>query len=225
MKKLFLALLAVGVSASAASAQVEIGLRLSPAVTSLRADGSANKFEGKSKVSLGGGLVVDYFFGENYAFSTGIDLVGKGGKLTYTDKDPNTQATLQQELKIGAQYLQVPLTIKLFTNDIATDTKLYFQLGGYLGANIGTRIDGEKEFTDPGSGKTFKSNKFLLIPDAGVLAGFGTEYQVGQSTKVFAGLRYQRGLPNIDNYFEDERSFSNVVIKNSEFVLDLGMKF
>ncbi|QIX62063.1 PorT family protein [Hymenobacter lutimineralis] len=218
MKKLFLALLTVGFSASAASAQVEIGLRLSPAVTSLRADGSANNFEGKSKLSIGGGLVVDYFFGENYAFSTGLDLVGKGGKLTYTDGS-------NRELKVGAQYLQLPLTIKLFTNDITTDTKLYFQLGGYLAGNIGTRIDGEKEFKDPGSGETFKSNKFLLIPDAGVLAGFGAEYQVGQSTKVFAGLRYQRGLPNIDNYFGDERKFSNVVIKNSEFALDLGMKF
>jgi hypothetical protein len=63
------------------------------------------------------------------------------------------------------------------------------------------------------------------VPDLGVMIGAGTEYQMGQSTKVFAGLHYQRGLPNIDNYYGDERNFSNVVLKNSEFALDLGLKF
>jgi hypothetical protein len=52
-------------------AQVEIGLKVSPSITSLRtiqqtarplSDNFAND---GSKLSFGGGLVVDYFFGEN----------------------------------------------------------------------------------------------------------------------------------------------------------------
>lgn len=223
MKKTFLALFLTAATTTAASAQVEIGLKVSPSITYLRADGSANSFEKeKSKLGLGGGLVVDYFFGENYAFSSGLELAGKGGTIRYNDTGTGTSQTA----KITAQYLQIPLTMKLFTNDIATDTKLYFQLGGVVGANIGTRINGEKEFKDPGNNNSvFKSNKFLLVPDLGVMIGAGTEYQMGQSTKVFAGLHYQRGLPNIDNYYGDERNFSNVVLKNSEFALDLGLKF
>ncbi|WBA41592.1 porin family protein [Hymenobacter canadensis] len=224
MKKLLLAALLVGASAATASAQVEIGLKLSPSITNLRTESPSTlgfKNE-KSKLTIGGGLVVDYFFGENYAFSSGLQLVGKGGTISYFD--PNTSR--RQEQKIGMQYLEVPLTVKLFTNDITTDTKLYFQLGGSVGGAIAAKINGEKRYTDPGNNNTeTKASDHIIIPEAAVLAGLGVEYQVGQSTKVFAGLSYHRGLLNIDKYFDNERDFQDVTLKNSEFALDLGLKF
>ncbi|HEX8428936.1 porin family protein [Hymenobacter sp.] len=221
MKKLLLALLTVGASAGAASAQVEIGLKLSPSITNLRAESaSSGGFQNESsKLAIGGGLVVDYFFGQNYAFSSGLQLVGKGGTISYFE------STQRVERKIGIQYLEVPVTVKLFTNDVATDTKLYFQLGGTIGGAIAGRIDGNKRYTDPVTNKETKALDYVILPDAAVLLGFGAEYQLGQSTKVFAGLSYHRGLFNIDNYFEDERGFSDVTLKNSEFALDLGLKF
>lgn len=224
MKKALLALFVSGATIGAASAQVEIGLKVSPSVTHLRADSpAAYGFQNnKSKLSLGGGIIVDYFFGENYAFSTGLELTGKGGTISYFDAARNNQRV---EQKIGLQYLQVPLTVKLFTNDITTDTKLYFQLGGSLNAAIAGRIDGEKRYTDPATRQEVKASKYVIVPDAGLRAGFGVEYQLGQSTKVLAGLSYHRGLLNIDNYFGDERGFKDVELKNSEFALDLGIKF
>ncbi|WP_375435353.1 porin family protein [uncultured Hymenobacter sp.] len=221
MKKLLLALLTVGASAGAASAQVEIGLKLSPSITNLRAESASTSgfVNESSKVAIGGGLVVDYFFGQNYAFSSGLQLVGKGGTISYVD------GSTRYEQKIGIQYLEVPVTVKLFTNDVTTDTKLYFQLGGTLGGAIAGKIDGNKRFTDPATGQENKALDYVILPDAAVLLGFGAEYQLGQSTKVFAGLSYHRGLLNIDNYFEDERNFSDVTLKNSEFALDLGLKF
>ncbi|AHJ95988.1 porin family protein [Hymenobacter swuensis] len=226
MKKALLALFVSGVTIGAASAQVEIGLKVSPSVTHLRTDSpAAYGFQNEqSKLGIGGGIIVDYFFGQNYAFSTGLELTGKGGTISYFDPARNVRV----EQKVGLQYLQVPLTVKLFTNDIATDTKLYFQLGGSLNAAIAGRIDGEKRFTDPGSNTPnveTKASKYVIVPDAGLRAGFGVEYQLGQSTKVLAGLSYHRGLLNIDNYFGDERGFKDVELKNSEFALDLGIKF
>ena len=87
MKKILLALLVLAASATTASAQVEIGLKISPSITSLRADApSDNPFSSSSsKFGFGGGLLVDYFFGENYAFSTGVFLTGKGGTYSYTE--------------------------------------------------------------------------------------------------------------------------------------------
>jgi hypothetical protein len=225
MKKLFLALLTAVAAAGTASAQVEIGLKLSPSVTSLRTDSPASLgFNSeKSKGTIGGGVIVDYFFGENYAFSSGLLLTGKGGTISYLD--PTTQK--RQEQKLGLQYLEVPVTVKLFTNDIATDTKLYFQLGGSLNAAIAAKINGEKRYTDPGkpTADGSKALDHVILPDAAVLAGFGAEYQVGQSTKVFAGISYHRGLVNIEKYFDKERGFQDVTLKNSEFALDLGIKF
>jgi len=223
MRKLLLALLTVGASASAASAQVEIGLKLSPSVTNLRAESPTDlSFQNeKSKLTIGGGLVVDYFFGQNYAFSTGLQLVGKGGTISYLD--PIDKRRYEQ--KIGMQYLEVPVSVKLFTNDITTDTKLYFQLGGTFGGAIAGRIDGNKRYFSPTTGNETKAIDHVITPEIAALLGFGAEYQVGQSTKVFAGVSYHRGLLNVDKYFEDQRNFSDVTLKNSDFALDLGLKF
>lgn len=223
MKKALLAFLISGATIGAASAQVEIGLKVSPSVTNLRADSpSAYGFQGESsKLGIGGGLIVDYFFGENYAFSTGLELTGKGGKISYFDATLNRR----QEQKIGLQYLQVPVTVKLFTNDVTTDTKVYFQLGGSLNAAIAGRVNGDKRYVDPATGQETKASKHAIIPDASLRGGIGIEYQLGQSTKMIAGVSYHRGLFNIDRYFDKERGFTDVQLKNSEFALDLGIKF
>ncbi|GAB2462959.1 hypothetical protein GCM10011375_14840 [Hymenobacter qilianensis] len=211
MKKILLALLLLGATAGTASAQVEIGIKLSPSIAYLRADspGVSNFKSEKSKLGIGGGLVVDYFFGQNYAFGTGLQLTSKGGTISYSGFD------LNNEQKISLQYLEIPLTVKLFTNDITTDTKLYFQLGGKIGGVVAARIDGDKFYQG-----NERSRKHFIIPDAALLGGFGAEYQVGQSTKVFAGLSYHHGLANIDRYFDND-----VTIKNGEVALDLGIKF
>ena len=232
MKKVFLALFFAGAASGTASAQVEIGLKVSPSITNLRADSPSGLTDTgfkneKSKIGFGGGVIIDYFFGQNYAFSTGLFLTGKGGTVSYFD--PNTKSRQQQ--KIGIQYLEVPVTVKLFTNDIAEATKLYFQVGGTLNAAIAARINGNKFYQDPGvidsNGKPMesKASKHVIIPDVGLLAAFGVEYQMGQSTRLLAGLSYHRGIVNIDHYFDNTRKFRDVTLKNNEIALDLGIKF
>jgi hypothetical protein len=235
MKKLFLALLALVATAGTASAQVEIGLKVSPSITSLRADSpsgtavGANFASDGSQLGFGGGLIVDYFFGENYAFSTGLLLTGKGGTITYNETKNSTGGgnglDFKNSLKITSQYLEVPVSVKLFTNEVTTDVRLYFQVGGSLNVPIGTRVNGEKFYIDPSNNASIKASDYVKFFDADALAGFGAEYQLAKSTKVFAGLSYHRGLVDIDSYFESERKFKDVTIKNSGFALDLGLKF
>ncbi len=224
MKKALFSLLALAASISTASAQVEIGLKISPAITSLRAD-SESKYgfaSDGSKLGFSGGLVVDYFFGENYAFSTGLELAGKGGSIRYKEDTPNANFNT---LKISTQYLQLPLSVKLFTNEIAPGTRLYFQVGGSLNVPIGTRVNDGKFYKDPATGAENKAGDYIYFFDADALVGAGVEYELGKSTKLFGGLGYHRGLVDIDHYFESQRKFSDVTIKNSAFGLDLGIKF
>ncbi|WP_310391502.1 porin family protein [Hymenobacter sp.] len=228
MKKILLSLLALTAAVTSASAQVEIGLKVSPSITSLRAEStSAQAFSSDgSKLSFGGGLVVDYFFGENYAFGTGLLLTGKGGTISYTETSGGVSGlggNVTQ--KISMQYLEVPITVKLFTNEVAPDARLYFQVGGSLNVPIGTRVNEGKFYRDPATMQETKASDHITFYDADVLAGLGAEYQLGQSTKVFGGFSYHRGLANIDNYFDDTRGFSDVIIKNSSVNLDLGIKF
>lgn len=229
MKKLFLTLAALAV-APAAFAQVEIGLKVSPSITYLRPDSPANySFTSeKAKLSFGGGIFVDYFFGENYAFNTGLFLTGKGGTIGYNDRAsaPGGGTTgVRAEQKISLQYLEVPLTVKLFTNEVAPATRVYFQVGGSLAVPVQARIDGEKYYTDPYNNNQTKASSHVLAVDVNLIGGAGVEYQLGQSTKLLAGISYHHGLIDFDRYFEKTRDFSDVNIKNSVFALDLGLKF
>ncbi|MGI4867564.1 MAG: porin family protein [Janthinobacterium lividum] len=229
MKKVFLTVAALAV-APAAFAQVEIGLKISPAISYLRPDSpSGTAFSSESaKFSFGGGIFMDYFFGENYAFNTGLFLTGKGGTIAYNEIPATVggPASVRVEQKIAIQYLELPLTVKLFTNEVAPDTRIYFQVGGSLAVPVQTRINGEKYYTDPFNGNTqTKAGGHVFDIDANLIGGFGAEYQLGKSTKVLAGLSYHHGLIDFDRYFEKDRGFSDVNIKNSVFALDLGLKF
>ncbi|QKG55356.1 PorT family protein [Hymenobacter sp. BRD128] len=236
MKKLFLTLAALAV-APAAFAQVEIGLKVSPSISYLRTSSpSSTSFQSESsKFSFGGGVFLDYFFGENYAFNTGLFLTGKGGSFSYLENTgttpsvpptPSPSSTTRVTQKLAMQYLEIPLTLKLFTNEVAPATRVYFQVGGSVGFPVSTRVNGDKFYTDPYNGNSQTDAFAHVFPvDAGLIGGLGLEYQLGKSTKVLTGLSYHHGLVNLDHYFERTRGFSDVTIKNSVFALDLGLKF
>jgi hypothetical protein len=229
MKKVFLTVAALAV-APAAFAQVEIGLKVSPSIAYLRPDSPAGTSftSEKAKVSFGGGIFMDYFFGENYAFNTGLFLTGKGGTISYNEPASATTGgtSARIEQKIAMQYLEIPLTVKLFTNEVAPDTRVYFQVGGSVAVPVQVRINGDKYYTDPfDNNNQTKAGKHVLDIDANIIGGAGVEYQLGQSTKLLAGISYHHGLVDFDRYFERNRGFSDVNIKNSVFALDLGLKF
>jgi hypothetical protein len=227
MKKILLTVAALAV-APAAFAQVEIGLKISPSIAYLRPDSpSGTSFSSEnSKFSFGGGVFMDYFFGENYAFNTGLFLTGKGGTISYNEQASTGPGVTRIEQKIAMQYLELPLTIKLFTNEVMPDTRVYFQVGGSLAVPVQVRINGEKYYTDAyNNNSQTKAGKHVLDIDANIIGGTGVEYQLGQSTKLLAGISYHHGLVDFDRYFERTRGFSDVNIKNSVFALDLGLKF
>lgn len=218
MKKLFLAVCCLFWT-SAAFAQWEIGIKLSPSVASNRvvAPSTINFEPLNAKTHFGGGVILDYFFGENYAFSTGVIYNARGAGVKFSRTDGSEAG----EDEFGIQYLEIPATIKLYTNDIATDTRLYFQAGGSLNPRISAKVDGNK--LDENN-KKYTSHFNLL--DISALFGLGAEKQMGESTKVFAGLSYHRGLIDIDDYYGEEKfDNKNIEIKSSYVALDLGLKF
>ena len=235
MKKILLSLFVLATATGAANAQIEIGLKISPSINYLRADGPSNNFKSEgSQLGFGGGLLVDYFFGENYAFSTGLFLTGKGGSYSYQHQDLSTSSGLSagsgMTYKLSTQYLEVPITLKLFTNEIAPDIRLYFQVGGSLAVPVGASINSNKNFKDLDSDTNFQQTTALshvFFFDANAVGGLGIEYQLGRSTKVLAGFSYHRGLINLDHYYTDKRqpNISDVTFKNNVFALDLGLKF
>ena len=219
MKKLLLAVCCLFMS-SAAFAQWEIGIKISPAIATNRvvAPDEFNFEPLNAKTHFGGGVIADYFFGENYAFSTGIIYMGKGAGVKYSYTNGTT--TIAGSDEFGIQYLEIPVSVKLFTNDIATDTRLYFQAGGSLDPRISAKVNGNKLDADD---KKYTTHFNLM--DISALIGAGAEMQMGESTKIFGGLSYHRGLIDIDDSYEERFDNKNIEIKSTYVALDLGLKF
>lgn len=223
MKKLTLLTLFL-VAGYAAQAQVEIGLMFSPTISGNRfvAEDKYKLNKENSSMHIGVGVVADYFFAQNYAFSTGLIYRGKGSEISYNytrEDGSGATVTTRGQDDISLQYIELPVTLKLFTNEIAPSTIAYFQVGGSLNTKVAAQVNNKKVIDSERVLKRFN------IFEADVLIGGGVEYQMGQSTKLFGGLTYHRGLTDIDDYYEKILSDKNISIKNNSVSLDVGVKF
>jgi hypothetical protein len=199
-------------------AQVKIGLNFSPALAFSRLTYEKEPV-GVSYDAKGVGLrfiagpEISFYFGDNVAFTTGAWYAIKRAAIntatTNVLVNPPTVTTMDHTYNL--QYIQLPATLKLFTNEVATDMKVYFQLGG----TFDIKIDEKEKGTKVKTGSVFKPF------DTSILFGSGIELQMGESTYFLAGLRYTRGLLNtVKSPLSDD-----INIKNSLLSLDFGIRF
>jgi len=211
---------------------LEIGLKVSPAIATNRFQAPSKfNFENENAKLRGSfGLVLDYFFGKNYAFNTGLEYSVKGGKISYTsgqttDTVTNVTKDVKETDELNIQYIALPLGIKLYTNEVGANTRIYFQLGTSLNFRISSKIDGDNFYGK--NNDEIKANKRYNFFEADAVLGAGAEWQLGTNTKFFGGLSYHRGLIDIDRYYEKPEALNNkdISIRNNTFALDLGLKF
>jgi hypothetical protein len=188
MKKISLLFLSCFLAVAGFS-QVTLGLRLSPALSLNRvkdlnsADGVEFSNNG-SGVRFAFGPTVDFHFGENYAFSTGAWYLSSRAGLSQS-----VPGLTYKEI-VSLQSVQIPVTFKAYTNEIATNMKLYFQLGGLATFNFYEKF---KESTPSNSSYDDKYNVF----DVSLYVGAGVSYKIGESNALFGGFYYSRGLMNM----------------------------
>jgi hypothetical protein len=208
-------------SGSNSGTGLEIGLKASPALATNRFSAPDDlHFENKNVEFRGSiGLVLDYFFSENYALATGLEYGVKGGHISY---HIGSNSPVTDELNI--QYIMLPIGLKLYTNEVATDTRIFFQLGTSLNGRVSSKINANGFYRLGGSNEDIKANKLF---EADAVLGVGAEWQLGSSTKFFGGLSYHRGLVDIDRFYETGNGLGNkdIAIRNNIFALDLGLKF
>jgi hypothetical protein len=191
--------------ASLAYAQTKISLKFAPLISTNRvSNDSLNAKSDGSKVNFSIGVVVDQPLSDTYYFSSGLVYVPK--RVAFIDD------SIREEYRV--QYLQLPLTLKLFTNEFAPNTKLYFQIG----AGLEFKVFDEK--TDPSFTEIEKFNSI----DIPVILGAGVEYGAGINTILYAGVSYQRGLTNVVGSTATTAS-EDLKIRNTVLSFDIGIKF
>ncbi len=194
--------------------QLKLGLRFSPEIVNSRVDQFSDTLDiednGKS-VKLGLGLVVDYAMTDTYYFSSGLFFVPK--KVGVFILGDNGGSYINPEEEYNLQYLQVPISLKLYTNEIQPDFSVYFQVG----------ISGEVlVFDEPMEEEYVFVEEFRKF-DSSAILGAGVEYRAGVSTALFGGVSYNRGLVNTikSTIPTDDELF----VRSTVFNIDLGIKF
>ena len=195
-----------------AISQVKLGLKFSPTLTSSRTNTSQDtlNIEGNgNSFRFALGLVVDNSFTETYTFSTGLLFVPKRVSI----KIDNAQYPNAVE-EYNLQYLQIPITLKLYTNELIPDLSVFFQVGGAPEIKI---------FEEP-TREEFTLIEDFNIVDINVLLAAGVEYRAGINTVLFVDFSFQRGLTNIINSSTPNLA-NDFSLRNTAMMLDLGIKF
>lgn len=176
--------------------QLHLGLFADPLVGWYSSD-HENISGGGVRAGFATGLAVNWYFSQNYAFSTGLTFLKTGGvqssadTVTFLFSNFSTEVLPGDNAIYSASYIVMPVGMRLRTNQI-----------GYLSL-----------FTDLGLDPGFLNRGHISIPSAGVERematrelrklnlGFhihaGAEYSMGGSTVLVFGLGYEQGFTDV----------------------------
>lgn len=188
---------------------IRVGLTASPLVSWMSSqdnilDGAGTGF------GFTYGLLFDFAFGDNYAISTGLDVLHTNTSLTYLDSATKFN-TFGDEIYFAAtqvdyhlQYIEIPLAFKLKTNEIGYIT--YF---GQFGLDAAINIRSRGDFSTPANinDKTKENiGKDMTPANVGLLVGAGLEYNLSGKTSLMGGLQYSGGFLDVTDNPSDYKS-------------------
>lgn len=176
---------------------VKFGVHIDPKITWQAPEARDVQSQG-SVFGFGGGLIIDKYFQNNYAFETGISMGTQGGKLKFGYDFPlevyDDIDTLPAETTVNykLQYITIPLGLKLKSNEIGYFT-FFVNLGFTNQLNIKAKAS-----TDNADGLNDDSiKKEINWFDMGYHFGGGIEYALSKDTSVLLGILYQNGFLDI----------------------------
>ncbi len=216
--------------------KLKMGFKFSPGFIINYVDASKNfktVTSNGADIRLSLGPVVDMYITDKYAFSTGLWYTVKSVNYTmhgsfYDNELFKTTPLTTDEIRgtkanFNLQYLQVPITMKIFSDQILQDTPLFLQFGGTLDLKIAEKVlDKSRNALFQYQERLASSQSIFGLGDIGLLLGIGGEKSLNRGgDAIFFGIQYQRGLSEINR----DRSFGDLVTKNGAFYLDFGIKF
>ena len=171
-------------------------IALDPSITWFSSDRNTIDTKG-SRASLSYGLVLDHFFGEKYALSTGIGISSLGGILSYPDtvlikiSYDTVSIPAGTSIRQRINYLTIPLGLKLKTVEIGYQT-FFVDLGLRGLIRIRSKASTEDELL-----KNDQNNDEINLFNMAYYIGAGLEYSLGGNTAIITGIYYSRSFLDI----------------------------
>ena len=168
--------------------RIKMGFEISPGFSWLPVEGGNT--DTKSRFSIGYGVAVDYLLNDdgNYALGTGIIYRHTGGKINYAVD------TLNANIDLKLQYLEIPLSLKLKTNEFG-----YFTYFGQIGFTpmFRTRSKYNASVNDVSIAENESGKDLTNFFNVSLLVSGGIEYSLAEDTRLFGALFFHNGFVNI----------------------------
>jgi hypothetical protein len=201
----------------------KFGVHADPMITWFGSDNSVVVNKG-ARPGFNFGLSVYRYFGPNYSFSTGINLISAGGRLV-TDKKitfylphggtiENVDSAASIVYKI--QYLSVPLGLKLQTNQIG-----YYTFFTDLGLDPKVVVGGKADIPSR-SIKSENAMEELRIFNLSYHIMAGVEYGIGGSTALVLAIGFDNNFLDIT---KDKSTQPTDKISHKMLSFRLGVNF
>jgi hypothetical protein len=175
-----------------------MGVSVNPGASWISSDNAYFESEG-SQFLFNYGIDMDLYFNTNYAFSTGLQIIHYGGKVSYPDlwmqetdtSFSNTRST--STLKYTA--IHIPAYLKLKTNPIGYNS-YYAEFGTSILFPIKATEEVETLLQTGGSQSTPSDNVLdeTTFASVNLLLGAGIELPISGDTRAQLGIQFLNGL-------------------------------
>lgn len=169
------------------------------------------------------GPIADIVWTERYALTTGILFTTKQANhasvIPIVDGNGNS-LDLNVAEKYGLQYIQIPVGLKLFTDELFENGKGFVSFGVQPEVLVGNSRKSGNYLDAQGRSASF-IKKFNPI-DFGMFIGVGVEYKIGNNP-IFGGIGYQRSFINVVNEL-DIQGPKVLSIKQNLLTIEVGVK-
>ncbi len=186
----------------------KLGLTVHPTLGWIKSDVQNVKNDGM-RMGFSYGLIGDFLFADNYAFSTGLML------STINGQTETTAGTTTNKNIYKLQYLEIPAKIKLLTNDI-NGMRYFGEFGLGNGFNVRAKQDVKSNVASEVRENEDIGNKIGFYRGS-IIIGGGAEISTAGKTRILVGLTFDNGFTDIQK--------GSGTLKNSYLGLNFGVFF
>ena len=185
-------MLAMSLTASAQYKGFAFGFKLGPGFDWTGSTTGAAQSEGM-RTGFGVGVVAEYYFAENYAIVSGINVNMNRGH--YSFYNANDSLTLINPFRVDRYYkstvYEIPLMLKMMTNELGNlPLRVYAQVGGGLGYAERVKVKDDNANDYAATDREFSNLR------ASLKIGAGAQYALDESTRLFAGVYFSHDFIN-----------------------------